>query len=70
MAWLFPGIGLMAIVFLPWDIPSTVRGVRDFNDRYLLGPRIAGMPLEERLFFPTVPYACPFLRDDEPLPGQ
>jgi lycopene cyclase domain-containing protein len=39
----------------------TAHGVWGFNDRYLVGPRLFGMPIEEWLFFLVVPYACMFL---------
>jgi lycopene cyclase domain-containing protein len=58
---LFIGILFMGLVFLPWDVAFTARGVWGFNDRYLLGPRILGMPIEEWLFFLLIPYACMFL---------
>lgn len=58
---LFLGILFMGIVFLPWDALFTAQGVWGFNDRYLLGPRILGMPIEEWLFFLLIPYACMFL---------
>lgn len=46
-----------AFAFIVWDIAVT--GVFwDFNPAYTLGPRIGGMPLEEVLFFLTVPFGC------------
>lgn len=47
--------------FLTWDYFKTSNGVWSFNDSYILGPRLFGMPLEEYLFFLTVPYACTFI---------
>ncbi len=58
---LLPGIMVMALVFIPWDIAFTAQGSWGFNDRYLLGARVAGLPLEEWLFFLMIPYACMFL---------
>jgi lycopene cyclase domain-containing protein len=58
---LFTGIVVMSAVFLPWDIVFTADGVWGFNDRYLIGVRMAGLPLEEWLFFLTIPYACMFI---------
>jgi len=50
----------MALPFLVWD--AWVAGRHwNFNDSFVLGPRVAGLPLEEILFFFTVPFACLFL---------
>ncbi len=58
---LFTGIVVMAVVFLIWDAIFTANGVWGFNPRYLVGIYIAGMPLEEWLFFLFIPYSCMFL---------
>jgi len=58
---LFPAIFINAAVFIPWDIYFTQRGVWGFAPEYLLGVNIFGLPLEEVLFFFTVPYACVFI---------
>jgi lycopene cyclase domain-containing protein len=58
---LFTGIAVMATVFLIWDAIFTANGVWGFNPRYLVGPRIAGLPIEEWLFFLVVPYSCVFI---------
>ena len=39
------------------------RGHWWFSDRHTLGVRVAGLPVEEWLFFLTVPYACVFIYD-------
>ncbi|MBO6574353.1 MAG: lycopene cyclase domain-containing protein [Rhodothermales bacterium] len=56
----FPACLLVLLFFIAWDIPFAAWGVWGFDDRYLLGPRIAGLPLEEWLFFLCIPYACVF----------
>lgn len=58
---LFPAIFINAAVFIPWDIYFTKRGIWGFNPEYLVGINIFGLPLEEVLFFFTVPYACIFI---------
>jgi len=58
---LFPGVLVMMAIFIPWDIAFTEHGVWGFNPEYLSGIWIAGLPLEEWLFFIVVPYACVFI---------
>ncbi len=48
-------------VYIYWDVLATARGDWAFNDDYLIGLRFFGLPLEEILFFITVPYAMIFL---------
>lgn len=55
-----PGILVMAIVFIPWDIYFTHKGFWGFNPDYLTGIEWLGLPLEEWLFFFCIPYACLF----------
>lgn len=57
---LFPAIAVMMALFIPWDIAFTERGIWGFNEAYLSGIWIAGIPLEEWLFFICIPYACIF----------
>ncbi len=78
---LFPAIWIMGALFIVWDAFFGYAGVWGFNDRYLLGGRLLGLPWEEWLFFITVPfgsffiYAClntyfpgdPFLRFDREI---
>ncbi len=58
---LFVAIGAMMLVFIPWDVAFEVNGIWGFNDDYLCGIRIFHLPIEEWLFFFTVPYACVFI---------
>lgn len=52
-------ISISAIPFLIWDFAVAERHWF-FADQYTLGFRIFGLPIEEILFFFTVPYACLF----------
>ncbi|TVR76672.1 MAG: lycopene cyclase domain-containing protein [Saprospirales bacterium] len=60
---LFPAIILVAIPFLIWDVFFTAAGVWEFNEKYISGIRVFGLPWEELMFFVTVPFACLFLYD-------
>jgi lycopene cyclase domain-containing protein len=59
--YLFPAMAVNAGVFIFWDVIFTRLGVWGFNPDYLVGISIFGLPLEEVLFFVTVPYACVFI---------
>jgi lycopene cyclase domain-containing protein len=59
--YLFPAIFIMAFVFIGKDAIFAHYGIWGFNDDYLIGIRMLGLPLEEWLFFFTVPYACVFI---------
>ncbi len=45
----------VAAVFLAWDLVATARGTWWFSDRWTIGVRLLGLPVEEWLFFVVVP---------------
>ena len=45
----------VVLVFAGWDLIAVRRGDWWFSARYILGPRVAGLPVEEWLFFLVVP---------------
>jgi lycopene cyclase domain-containing protein len=59
--YLFPALITTAAVFLIWDHYFTKIGVWGFNEQYLTGNKLFGLPFEEILFFFTVPYASIFI---------
>jgi lycopene cyclase domain-containing protein len=58
---LIKSILLVAIFFIVWDLLFTLKGVWTFNNRYLTGVYIYNLPIEEMLFFFTVPFASMFI---------
>ncbi|SDG69136.1 lycopene cyclase domain-containing protein [Mucilaginibacter sp. P25] len=58
---IWPGMAITGLFFLFWDVLFTIRGVWSFNPAYIIGVKFFGLPLEEMLFFLTVPFACIFI---------
>jgi len=50
--------------YILWDILVTFRGDWWFEDEFLIGIKIFGLPIEEILFFIVVPYACIFIYEN------
>lgn len=59
--YIFPGLFITGLLFLIWDYLFTVLDVWSFNADYLIGVYLFNLPLEEILFFITVPFACIFI---------
>lgn len=51
----------VCLVFIPWDIWFTKVGVWNFNEKYITGWKLFGLPVEEWSFFIIVPYCCLFI---------
>ena len=51
---------VVSVPFWTWDVVVTARGHWSFNDRYVLGVTILGMPLEEWLFFVVISFVAVF----------
>jgi lycopene cyclase domain-containing protein len=50
----------VAIPFWIWDTIATTRGHWWFNNSYVLGLNLLGLPIEEWLFFLVVPFVSIF----------
>ena len=59
--YLGPAILPVGLFFIGWDVFFTVREVWGFNPDYLTGLTLFHLPVEEWLFFVTVPFACVFI---------
>tara|TARA_R110001592_G_scaffold96636_2_gene277351 strand:- start:6541 stop:7236 length:696 start_codon:yes stop_codon:yes gene_type:complete len=57
----FMAIILVAIFFIIWDVIFTKNGIWGFNEAYHLPYKIAGLPIDEMLFFICIPYASIFI---------
>lgn len=59
--YVFASILIVSPAYIVWDIIATDRGDWAFSRIHLLGIYIYNLPLEEILFFITVPYSCIFI---------
>ena len=58
---IWPGMAITGFIFLFWDVLFTINGVWSFNADRIIGLNFMELPLEEILFFLTVPFACLFI---------
>jgi lycopene cyclase domain-containing protein len=58
---IFPGLLITAAIFILWDIIFTAQGIWWFSRQHTLPLRLAGLPIEEWLFFLIIPYCCLFI---------
>jgi len=58
---LVPALMVTGVVFIGWDALFTHWKIWEFNSDYILGLYFYNLPLEECLFFVTVPFACVFV---------
>ena len=58
---LFTSISIVGTPYILWDIIATKRGDWSFESNHLIGMYLWNLPIEEILFFITVPYASIFL---------
>lgn len=54
-------ISIVSTAYIIWDSIATVRGDWGFNPEYLTGYYLFSLPIEEILFFITVPYSSLFI---------
>ncbi|MDD2995107.1 MAG: lycopene cyclase domain-containing protein [Bacteroidia bacterium] len=59
--YLFVAILVPLVFFVVWDAIFTANGMWSFNENFVLGPHIFGLPIEEWLFFVVVPYCGVFI---------
>jgi lycopene cyclase domain-containing protein len=57
----FPAVVVVGVLYLVWDVLVTARGDWSFSPEHFGGTTVFGLPVEEILFFVTVPYACLFI---------
>jgi lycopene cyclase domain-containing protein len=61
LKYLLQSLLVVSSLYIMWDIIATKRGDWAFNPEHLIGIHFFDLPLEEILFFITVPYSCIFI---------
>lgn len=57
---LFSAMIITLTFFIIWDVYFTYLDIWGFNPKYLTGINLFNLPVEEWMFFITIPYACIF----------
>ncbi|MBN2127128.1 MAG: lycopene cyclase domain-containing protein, partial [Candidatus Diapherotrites archaeon] len=52
---------VVGIPFILWDSFFTLKGIWAFSSEHISGIYFLGIPVEEALFFVTVPFSCLFV---------
>ncbi len=58
---LIPSILVVGTLFVSWDSWFTDMGIWGFSEEYTVGIKLGNLPIEEWLFFFSIPYSCLFL---------
>lgn len=61
LPYLFYSILIVSTIYIIWDSLATSRGDWSFNPEYVSDFKLLGLPIEEILFFITVPYSIIFI---------
>jgi len=61
---LLASILIIGLSYILWDILVTARGDWWFEEEFLIGIEVLGLPIEEILFFIVVPFACIFIYEN------
>jgi lycopene cyclase domain-containing protein len=56
----YPSVFITGAFFISWDVLFTSMSIWSFNEDYVIGVYLLGIPLEEWLFFFCIPYASVF----------
>jgi lycopene cyclase domain-containing protein len=62
--YLFPATLIVATFFVVWDAIFTILSIWSFNPNYYLGYKLLYLPIEELLFFVTIPFASVFVYEN------
>jgi lycopene cyclase domain-containing protein len=61
LKYILKGVLIVGFLFIVWDGLKTFVGVWAFSTDYIINKFIGNLPIEEYLFFVTIPIACVFI---------